>query len=149
MIGRCCKGVMAWELESGLLHRFRAHHTVNSFFVDNENLSYNGILYLFFRIFGKKYFYYFITKIRSAGIRIKLYWFLNFNILQWNKNFYTYYSFYWITKLLNFSIIFIWKYVSLHLCFNLFFSHKSFGLCNISYSSTFQSCKKEFQSPYL
>ncbi|XP_061928979.1 succinate dehydrogenase [ubiquinone] flavoprotein subunit, mitochondrial isoform X4 [Apis cerana] len=28
MIGRCCKGVMAWELESGLLHRFRAHHTV-------------------------------------------------------------------------------------------------------------------------
>ncbi|XP_031364578.1 succinate dehydrogenase [ubiquinone] flavoprotein subunit, mitochondrial-like isoform X1 [Apis dorsata] len=28
MVGRCCKGVMAWELESGLLHRFRAHHTV-------------------------------------------------------------------------------------------------------------------------
>lgn len=46
MIGRCCKGVMAWELESGLLHRFRAHHTVNSFFVDNENLSYNGIFFL-------------------------------------------------------------------------------------------------------
>ncbi|KAK1133441.1 hypothetical protein K0M31_011249 [Melipona bicolor] len=29
MYGRCCKGVLAWELETGLLHRFRAHHTVN------------------------------------------------------------------------------------------------------------------------
>ncbi|XP_054005230.1 succinate dehydrogenase [ubiquinone] flavoprotein subunit, mitochondrial-like [Hylaeus anthracinus] len=28
MHGRCCKGVLAWELETGLLHRFRAHHTV-------------------------------------------------------------------------------------------------------------------------
>ncbi|XP_017753072.1 PREDICTED: succinate dehydrogenase [ubiquinone] flavoprotein subunit, mitochondrial-like [Eufriesea mexicana] len=28
MVGRCCKGVLAWELETGLLHRFRAHHTV-------------------------------------------------------------------------------------------------------------------------
>ncbi|XP_014210631.1 succinate dehydrogenase [ubiquinone] flavoprotein subunit, mitochondrial-like [Copidosoma floridanum] len=26
--GRCCKGVIAWELETGLIHRFRAHHTV-------------------------------------------------------------------------------------------------------------------------
>ncbi|XP_015186798.1 PREDICTED: succinate dehydrogenase [ubiquinone] flavoprotein subunit, mitochondrial-like [Polistes dominula] len=28
MHGRCCKGVLAWELETGILHRFRAHHTV-------------------------------------------------------------------------------------------------------------------------
>ncbi|XP_018406634.1 PREDICTED: succinate dehydrogenase [ubiquinone] flavoprotein subunit, mitochondrial-like [Cyphomyrmex costatus] len=28
MYGRCCKGILAWELETGLLHRFRAHHTV-------------------------------------------------------------------------------------------------------------------------
>ncbi|XP_018378543.1 PREDICTED: succinate dehydrogenase [ubiquinone] flavoprotein subunit, mitochondrial-like [Trachymyrmex cornetzi] len=28
MHGRCCKGILAWELETGLLHRFRAHHTV-------------------------------------------------------------------------------------------------------------------------
>ncbi|XP_033321926.1 succinate dehydrogenase [ubiquinone] flavoprotein subunit, mitochondrial [Megalopta genalis] len=28
MLGRCCKGVLAWELETGLLHRFRAHHTM-------------------------------------------------------------------------------------------------------------------------
>ncbi|XP_011633448.1 succinate dehydrogenase [ubiquinone] flavoprotein subunit, mitochondrial-like [Pogonomyrmex barbatus] len=28
MHGRCCKGVLAWELETGLLHRFRGHHTV-------------------------------------------------------------------------------------------------------------------------
>ncbi|XP_076281788.1 succinate dehydrogenase [ubiquinone] flavoprotein subunit, mitochondrial [Lasioglossum baleicum] len=28
MHGQCCKGVLAWELETGLLHRFRAHHTV-------------------------------------------------------------------------------------------------------------------------
>ena len=26
--GRQCKGVMAWEFETGILHRFRAHHTV-------------------------------------------------------------------------------------------------------------------------
>ncbi|KAJ8679835.1 hypothetical protein QAD02_015622 [Eretmocerus hayati] len=26
--GRCCSGVIAWELETGMLHRFRAHHTV-------------------------------------------------------------------------------------------------------------------------
>ncbi|XP_034934385.1 succinate dehydrogenase [ubiquinone] flavoprotein subunit, mitochondrial-like [Chelonus insularis] len=25
---RSCRGVIAWELESGLIHRFRAHHTV-------------------------------------------------------------------------------------------------------------------------
>lgn len=28
MYGGCCKGILAWELETGLLHRFRAHHTV-------------------------------------------------------------------------------------------------------------------------
>ncbi|XP_020294184.1 succinate dehydrogenase [ubiquinone] flavoprotein subunit, mitochondrial-like isoform X2 [Pseudomyrmex gracilis] len=28
MHGRCCKGILAWELETGQLHRFRAHHTV-------------------------------------------------------------------------------------------------------------------------
>ncbi|XP_076659912.1 succinate dehydrogenase [ubiquinone] flavoprotein subunit, mitochondrial isoform X2 [Halictus rubicundus] len=28
MHGQCCKGVLAWELETGLLHRFRAHHTM-------------------------------------------------------------------------------------------------------------------------
>ncbi|XP_050452728.1 succinate dehydrogenase [ubiquinone] flavoprotein subunit, mitochondrial-like isoform X1 [Cataglyphis hispanica] len=28
MHGRCCKGILAWELETGLLHRFRAQHTV-------------------------------------------------------------------------------------------------------------------------
>lgn len=58
MIGRCCKGVMAWELESGLLHRFRAHHTVNSFFIDNEIFI---VSFFFLNFFGKKYFYYFIT----------------------------------------------------------------------------------------
>ena len=39
MYGRCCKGVLAWELETGLLHRFRAHHTVN---VDPSISSRNG-----------------------------------------------------------------------------------------------------------
>lgn len=33
MHGRCCRGVLAWELETGLLHRFRAHHTVKKFFL--------------------------------------------------------------------------------------------------------------------
>ncbi|KYN06700.1 Succinate dehydrogenase [ubiquinone] flavoprotein subunit, mitochondrial, partial [Cyphomyrmex costatus] len=35
MYGRCCKGILAWELETGLLHRFRAHHTVRE-----NNLKY-------------------------------------------------------------------------------------------------------------
>lgn len=26
--GQCCKGVLAFELETGLMHRFKAHHTV-------------------------------------------------------------------------------------------------------------------------
>ncbi|XP_008547417.2 succinate dehydrogenase [ubiquinone] flavoprotein subunit, mitochondrial-like [Microplitis demolitor] len=28
MDGRICRGVIAWELETGMIHRFRAHHTV-------------------------------------------------------------------------------------------------------------------------
>ncbi|KAK0172635.1 hypothetical protein PV328_005931 [Microctonus aethiopoides] len=28
MQGRICRGTLAWELETGLIHRFRAHHTI-------------------------------------------------------------------------------------------------------------------------
>jgi len=46
MHGRCCKGILAWELETGLLHRFRAHHTVR----ESYKMLYN--IYLIYYLYN-------------------------------------------------------------------------------------------------